>query len=223
MADTAKSTVFSIDESKSLTGWIARLFMIGSSLFFAGSILFLLGGSTPFFNGMVFFIGSLFFTSAAYCQYYQSINPHEVHQYWFTWQVKNLTFYVACTQFIGTILFNVNTLDALLDLGWFGQELLVWCPDIIGSILFQISGCLSVIAMNRCGVNSSTRGVSWYIGIANFSGCVAFLISACFALVLPHPVDVLSIYSTIFTLIGALCFFVSAYLMWSELRLTANY
>lgn len=52
----------------------------------------------------------------------------------------------------------------------------------------------------------------------NFVGCVAFSISAILAFVRPEPVfDNLALFATIFTLIGAICFFVGAYLMWPEM------
>ena len=52
----------------------------------------------------------------------------------------------------------------------------------------------------------------------NFTGCVAFLISAFLAFVRPNPIfENLATWSTVFTLIGAVCFFVGAYLMWPEM------
>lgn len=52
----------------------------------------------------------------------------------------------------------------------------------------------------------------------NFAGCVAFMISAFMAFVRPNPIfDSLATWATIFTLTGAACFFVGAYLMWPEM------
>jgi cytochrome c oxidase assembly factor CtaG len=52
----------------------------------------------------------------------------------------------------------------------------------------------------------------------NFVGCVAFIISAFTAFVRPTPIfGNLATWATIFTLIGAICFFVGAYLMWPEM------
>jgi hypothetical protein len=49
-------------------------------------------------------------------------------------------------------------------------------------------------------------------------GCVAFLISAFLAFIRPEPIfNNLALWATAFTLIGAVCFFVGAYLMWPEM------
>lgn len=205
-----------------LTWWIATLFMIGSFLFVLGSILFLQGFQDAFVNGVVFFIGSIFFTSAAYCQYYQSINSKAAKRKWFAWQPTRLLFLAALTQFVGTILFNINTFDAFLNLGWIGQDLLVWAPDILGSILFQISGTLAMFEINRRWWATRNRNITWWIGIINLTGCVTFLISACLAFVTPHPLHDLAQWSTSFTLIGAICFLLGSYLMWPEMLLKTH-
>ena len=77
---------------------------------------------------MVFFIGSIFFTSAGYSQYYQSINsqtaiaasPQDHKRAWFAWQPGRLDFWITFSQLLGTLMFNLNTIDAYLGLGWLG-------------------------------------------------------------------------------------------------------
>lgn len=205
-----------------LTWWIATLFMVGSSLFAWGSILFLQGYQNQFLNGVVFFIGSIFFTSAAYCQYYQSINTGAGPRKWFSWKVAGIGTWAALTQFVGTVLFNFNTFDAFLNLGWLGQDLLIWAPDILGSILFQVSGTLAMFEISRRWWCMKKLTLGWWIGIINFLGCVTFLISACLAFVTPHPLHDLAGWATVFTLLGAICFFVGSYLMLPELSLKTN-
>lgn len=202
-----------------LTWWIAVLFMIGASFFAAGSVLFLQGFQNGFLNGLVFFIGSIFFTSAAYCQYYQVINTQSNIQKWFSWEPNKIGFWAALAQFVGTLFFNVNTFDSLFNLGWIGQELFIWMPNIIGSILFQISGTVTMFEISRSWWSGKNKNIGWWVGIIGFSGCVAFMISACLAIVVPHPLHILAMWATIFTLAGAICFFVSAYLMIPELSL----
>lgn len=214
-----------------LAWWIAVLFMIGSAHFVVGSLLFLAGFSNAALNNMVFFIGSIFFTSAGYSQYYQSINsqtaitasPQDHKRRWFAWQPGRIDFWITFSQLLGTLMFNVNTIDAYLGLGWLGwlgQDLTIWVPDIIGSSLFQISGTLAVFEICHHWWCWRYRSLEWWSTIINFVGCVAFLISAVFAFVRPHPlIENLATYATIFTLIGAVCFFVGAYLLWPEMSL----
>ena len=210
-----------------LNWWIAVLFMIGSFGFILGSVLFLAGYSNGTVIGVIFFLGSVFFTSAGYSQYNQSINaanvvgidaPATTRRKWFALQPGRIDFWVTFSQFLGTIMFNFNTFNSLLGLGWLGQDLKVWVPDMVGSTLFQISGTLAVFELCHRWWCWQRRSISWWITMINFTGCVAFLISAFMAFVRPNPIlEHLATWATLFTLIGAVCFFVGAYLMWPEM------
>lgn len=214
-----------------LNGWIANLFMVGAALFALGCVLYLGGSKNEFILDSVFFIGSLFFTSAAYCQLHQATISVGVAATWqqliqreFNCQPRHIAFLSAFSQFIGTLMFNMNTFDAFFDLDWFAHDLLVWTPNILGSILFQISGCLAVYQLcNRWWCWPSFRqrhDIHWWIIFINFMGCVAFLLSALLAFAMPDLIsNMMVIWSTIFTLFGACCFFVGALLMWPEMML----
>jgi len=109
-------------------------------------------------------------------------------------------------------------LRCLFNLGWFAQDLLVWTPNILGSILFQISGSLALIEICKRWWCWNIRQLTWWIGAINFAGCVAFLVSAILAFTPPAPTNALIInWATTFTLIGAICFFAGAFLIWSTL------
>lgn len=190
-----------------LEWWIAVLFMIGAALFALGCVLYLVGVEHELILDSVFFIGSLFFTTAAYCQLCQSRNANRI-VYW-----------SALSQFIGTLMFNMNTFDAFFNLGWIEQDLLVWVPNIVGSVLFQISGALAMFDICKKVWCWNFHSAEWRMGFINFLGCVAFLISALLAFVIPSAISgLLAIWATIFTLIGACCFFVGAFLMWYDQR-----
>lgn len=188
-------------QPKQLDQWIAILFMIGAFLFALGCLLYLVAVDHEYTLDSIFFIGSLFFTSAAYCQFHQSIAANKT------------AFFSALTQFVGTLMFNVNTFDAFFDFGWVEQDLLVWTPNIVGSILFQISGSLAMkdICKKWWCWNSQSR--EWRVGAINFTGCVAFLMSAVLSFVTPAPTPpIFAMSATTFTLLGACCFFISAFL-----------
>ena len=103
-------------------------------------------------------------------------------------------------------------------MGILGYDFLVWVPDYVGSILFLVSGFAGVWEICHrfwCGPG---KGLTWWIVMINFVGCVAFMVSAFAAFVRPNPIfNNLATWATITTLIGALCFFVGAYLMWPEM------
>lgn len=188
-----------------LNRWIAVLFMIGAFLFALGCVLYLGAFQYDYVLDSVFFAGSIFFTAAASCQFYCSIGANKV------------VYVSALAQLFGTLMFNVNTFDAFFDLGWIEQDVLVWTPNIVGSILFQISGSLVLKDICKKFWCWHVQSMAWWIGIINFAGCVAFLISAGLSFVMPAPtLPIFAIWATAFTLFGACCFFVSALLLWRE-------
>jgi predicted membrane protein len=121
-------------------------------------------------------------------------------------------------QFAGTVLFNFNTFDAMSpSLSWLQQDLMVWAPDVVGSVLFLASGYLAFAETCHAHWAFRPRSLTWWIVWINLLGCIGFMISACFAFVLPggmseHAITV----STAWTLQGALCFFIGAVLMLFE-------
>lgn len=213
----------------SLNWWIAVLFMIGAWHFVSGSVLVLIGFSNAYLIDLVFFLGSIFFTSAGYSQYYQSINAPvaidtagrpqaQAARRYLGWQPKRIDFWATFPQFLGTLAFNVSTFAAFASVGWLGYEVAVWVPDYVGSILFLISGAAAVVEFCHRLFCWKNRELTWWIVIINFVGCVAFMLSAILAFPLPVAIfGRLATWSTIFTLIGAVCFFVGAYLMWPEM------
>jgi hypothetical protein len=210
---------------RSLNWWITVLFMIGSWHFVSGSILVLVGSTNTFLINLVYFSGSIFFTSAGYSQYYQSINAPESlasaassKRRYFGWQPHRIDFWATFPQFLGTLEFNISTLMAYASVHWLGYDILVWIPDYVGSILFLISGFAGVFEFCHRFWCRQTKSLTWWIVWINFLGCVAFMVSAIVAFVRPNPIfDNLATWATIFTLIGAVCFLVGAYLMWPEM------
>jgi len=59
--------------SRSLPTWIAVLFMVGSACFAVGSVPGFASAVSDKADAIVFFVGSVFFTSAGYLQYAQSV------------------------------------------------------------------------------------------------------------------------------------------------------
>lgn len=186
--------------------WVATFFMIGSALFGLGCVLYLGGVTHEFTINSIFLAGSIFFTKAAFFEFYHTPAGNRV-AYW-----------SALSQFIGTLFFNANTFDSFFNFGWFGQEILIWSPNILGSILFLISGSLVMLDVCKCWWCWNFKSLEWWNGAINFAGCVGFLISAVLSFVLPSSASGLNeTMATMFTLFGAVCFFVGAYLMWPEM------
>ena len=87
----------------------------------------------------------------------------------------------------------------------------------MSSVLFLTSGTAAIVEYCHRFYCWQTHSLTWWIVIINL-GCIAFMIYAFTAFVGPHPIfDNLATWATIFTLIGATCFFIGAYLMWPEM------
>jgi hypothetical protein len=176
--------------------WIGVLFAIGSTCFLVApfpGFVELVGSAA---DGAVFFVGSLFFTSAALLQLVYSETRTD------RWS--------AAVQFAGTIFFNVSTYHALrtgLESNQYNR--LVWTPDAFGSICFLVSGVIAYGAVRR-----AARGLLWSIAAVNLAGCVAFGISAMAGYVVPSTGSALDLAAAnTWTALGALCFLIGAILL----------
>jgi hypothetical protein len=217
-----------------LNWWIGSVFSLGAFLFMLGSALVLAPAIASAWEletnavNMVFFAGSIPFSVAAYLQLFQVANAGEFsaqiapatrhNTLIFGWQPQQIGWLSCALQFVGTLLFNINTFDAMLPgMDWRLQDLETWCPDIVGSILFLASGYLAFIETCHAHWSWKPGSLSWWITFINFLGCVAFIISALFAFVPPKApgFDAATI-SVLFTFIGAVCFLVGSLLMLPE-------
>jgi hypothetical protein len=219
---------------RQLNWWIGMIFAVGSALFAAGSMLALmpdLASALSFdSNGInaVFFVGSIPFTTAAYLQLFQAANAGRnataARTELFGWQPHDIGWLSCIFQFVGTLLFNINTFDAMLvGLDWLQQDLAIWAPDFIGSVLFLASGYLAFVETCHARFAWQPESLSWWVTFANLLGCVGFMISAFFAFVpQQQPMIDAAAISIVFTLIGALGFLTGSLLMLLETGLTSD-
>jgi len=136
----------------------------------------------------------------------------------FGWRPHDVGWLSCALQFAGTILFNFNTFDALLPgLDWVEQDLAIWVPNFAGSVLFLASGHLAFAEVSHAHFSWQPKNLSWWVTSVNLLGCVGFMISAVFAVVLPTPpsFDAVTV-SVWFTLLGAIGFLIGSLLMLPE-------
>jgi hypothetical protein len=178
---------------------IAAGFAIGAICFFVGpfpGFVQLVGQGA---DGVVFFVGSVFFTLAA------GLELREATLRLGRW-ASNPSWWSAAIQFAGTLLFNINTFAAMQD-GFSAQQenRLVFAPDLFGSACFLVSGVLAYRVAS--GPESSMAAV-------NLAGCVFFGISAVASYVVPSTGSVLDLAAVNWcTALGALCFFIGALML----------
>lgn len=198
-----------------------RLTMTMAWLFAIGSTCFALGSLPPYFDSVgaaitatTFFVGSLFFTSAGYIQYYLSINSGGERRYL---SFRNLTpdAMASGIQSIGTVFFNVSTGAALIaNLSVQQEDRLIWAPDLFGSTAFLISSAIAFGLARRLSPSVEGRRAVWWEGAVNLAGSVAFGLSAIAAVVLPttgEPLNLAIVNAG--TFVGAVCFLVGAVLV----------
>jgi hypothetical protein len=220
---------------KRLAWWIALLFIIGSACFAYGSFganwaRYLPARMTDGeLINHVFFVGSMFFTTAAWLQVLEAVNGDvadlavaEDHPLigwrWFAWKPHNAGYLASLIQFAGTLLFNLNTGDAMLTgLTWMQEDVLIWTPDMLGSICFLAASYLALVEVSHGWWSFEPCQVSWWVVILNLIGSVAFQVSALYAFATPLPEAGWGWSANLWTFIGALCFFVASYLMIPEL------
>jgi hypothetical protein len=105
----------------------------------------------------------------------------------------------------------------LPDLSWYKQDLAVWAPDLVGSILFLISGYLAFIETCHLHWAWQPDSISWWVTFTSLLGCLGFMISALFSVVLPQLTSsALVRISLLFTVVGALGFLIGSLLMLPE-------
>jgi len=215
--------------------WIAVLFMAGSALFAIGGAQGTWPNSpavqwiNPSLVGWIFFAGSVFFTSAAYLQWLEAINNDVTDsdqtagtnpRRWrlIGWRPRNLGYLASVVQLAGTLLFNLNTGDALIaGLGWKGQDALIWTPDMVGSICFLVASQAALMEVSHHYWSWQPRSLSWWITAINMLGSLLFMISAVASLVEPGPIVFAPWLANFGTVAGAVCFFIGAYLLIPEL------
>jgi hypothetical protein len=180
--------------------WIGVLFAIGSACFFVGpfpGFIELVGSSA---DGVVFFVGSLFFTSAALLQLLTS------ERYRTDW-------WASLIQLVGTLYFNVDTFRAMQhSFDNADVNRVVWRPEAIGSICFLIAGWLAYHEIRH-----ARRTREWRIAVVNFAGCILFGISTVGGYVLPSTGNELDLAAAnAGTALGALCFLIGALMLLPE-------
>ncbi|MDW5288940.1 hypothetical protein [Formosa sp. PL04] len=215
-----------------LNWWISMIFALGSFLFMLGSVLSLWPAIALHFKlsttevNFVFFLGSIPFTTAAFLQLLQVFLANKKLSNSTDFQTErkglnlwSLGFLSALFQFVGTLLFNINTFEGTKsNLNNLQSDLWIWTPDFAGSILFLVSGYLAFIEVGHRYWIWQIKNMSWWVVFINLLGCIAFMISAFFAFVPHGGASNFSVeMSLIFTLIGAFCFFVGSLLMLPEM------
>jgi YrhK-like protein len=205
---------------------MAVLFAIGSLCFVIGGIASQWGSSSRPAIGVTFFVGSLFFTSAAYLQYAEAagvehrIGSRRRRRRWrpASWEPRRIDWLAAVVQLIGTVLFNISTFAAMNhNLTTHQTNARVWAPDAFGSIAFLVSSALAFGEVCHRWLCVRRRSLSWWIVATNLLGSIAFGVSAIASLVEPSSGEPVSArIANAGTSVGGICFLIGALMLMPE-------
>lgn len=205
---------------RNLDWWVAALFLVGSFVFAIGSFPPYAQLVDARIVGVTFFVGSLFFTAAAYTQFVQVINTgghagSRRRLRLVAWQPRRTLWWATAVQLAGTLFFNRSTADALLhNLSVAEVNRLVWAPDVFGSIAFLVASHLAWLIVRGRPWAVRRNDSDWWVAVLNYVGSVFFMLSAIASVTLPSTDEILNL--TIVnsgTFLGAVCFFAGAYLL----------
>jgi hypothetical protein len=168
--------------------WIAIGFAVGSACFFIGSLpgfVQLVGAGA---DGAVFFAGSVFFTLAA------GLELREATLRLGRW-ASDPSWWSAAIQFVGTLLFNVNTFDAMQSGLHRKRSWTMAAVNLAGCVLFMASAIASYV-VPATGSVLDLAAANWCTGLGAlcfFAGALLLLPSRRAAAPDKHPPSTLPI------------------------------
>ncbi|MEU6943683.1 hypothetical protein ABZ957_00330 [Streptomyces sp. NPDC046316] len=215
-------------------GRMRRLNAIAAGAFTVGGALFALGAGLAQFgpgditSAWIYFAGGLFFNTGGYASLLQAINtPDRDHQAgrlaargwrWWSYEPGRIDWLSTFVLFAGTLVFGINLVGSLLH-GLSVQQVnrLIWAPDMVGCILFLISGHLALVEVCHGRPRLRTHDLAWWIVSVNQLGSFLFMASAVTAFTRPSTGDLVSVTVANWgTLTGAACFSVGGVLQFYE-------
>jgi hypothetical protein len=184
------------------------------ALFFAaGSVCFLIG-PFPGYAGLVgstavaitFFAGSILFTVGGGLQLRLALADRGAPG------SGRAALGAAAVQSAGTIFFNLSTAHAVDTAPPQAvYDSLVWRPDAFGSICFLVSGAIAYRASARNGWRPARDRGGWWEPSINLIGCVLFGIAAVAGYLVPSTGSILDLAAANWTTAaGAACFLACA-------------
>lgn len=199
---------------KGMTWWIGLLFAIGSSCFVLGPIPFYAELVGSYFDALTFFIGSLFFTTAAYLSYLQL--ARQAQHRWICWTPLHIGFWAIVIQLLGTLYFNATTFRSLTVAPMDVTNAVIWRPDALGSVCFLVASALAFAEAGHRWWSWRPGERDWHITALNLWGSVFFGLSAIGAHIEPSGSVRNLMLANAGTFLGAVCFLAASILMMPE-------
>jgi len=216
--------------------WVAAgAFTVGGSLFALGAAEAQIGSGDATTAASIYFAGGLFFSTGGCASLLGAINaPQGVDASgtrsarrwrWWSYEPERIAWLSAFVLFAGTLAFGVSLLHSFLTgLTVYEVNRRIWTPEMIGCVLFLISGHLGFVELchrRRPCLRPRDLG-SWIVAI-NQLGSVLFMVSALAAFTKPATGSEINVAVANWgTLTGALCFAVGGVMQAFERPLTSE-
>ena len=193
-------------------------FFLGGALFTVGALLAQYSAAGPTTLDWTFLIGGFWFSTGAYAALVQEINsPRRIDAegalaarpwHWWAYEPRRPGWLAAFVLFCGTLAFAISLVDAFLtNLSTHQQDRLIWAPELVGCILFLVSGHLGIIEVCHGRLRLLTSSLGWWIVVVNQVGSWLFLLSGLAAFVRPVTGEVINVWMINWgTALGAACF-----------------
>ncbi|MCY0949390.1 hypothetical protein [Streptomyces sp. H27-S2] len=219
VAGSARADDEALGRLRRLNAVASAAFVVGGGLFALGAAVAQFGSGEAVVSASVYFAGGLFFNLGGYTSLLQVLNAPRhspggarlvtAGWRWWAYEPMRLDWLSAFVLFAGTLVFGVNLLDSFLQ-GLTTQQLnrLVWTPDVVGCVLFLVSGHLAFAEVcHRPRPCLRSRSLGWWVVAVNQLGSVLFMVSALAAFTRPATGSLInSGIANWGTLCGALCF-----------------
>lgn len=213
---------------RSLNAVAATAFTAGGALFVLGAALAQFGSGNPTQSATVYFVGGLFFNTGAYASLLQTINaPRRAggagalatrRWRWWSYEPMRIDWLSTFVLFAGTVVFGINLLDSFLQ-GLSARQVnrLIWAPDVVGCLLFLVSGHLALLEVSHGRPGLRLRSLGWWIVAVNQLGSALFLVSALADFTDPRTGNLVNVAIANWgTMTGAACFSIGGVLQLFE-------
>jgi hypothetical protein len=225
----ARADAVSLTRLRRLNALAASSFVVGGALFALGAAVALFGSADATTCATIYFVGGLFFSTGGYVSVLQVVDaPRHVaggegrlvtnRWRWWSYEPMRADWVCAVVLFAGTLVFAVDLVNSFLE-GLSVQQVnrLIWVPDVVGCLLFLLSGHLGFAEICHGRLCVRRRSLGWWIVAVNQFGSVLFLVSALAAYTLPATGDPVNTdIANWGTFTGALCFSLGGILQFYE-------
>jgi hypothetical protein len=193
--------------------WVVALaFTFGGTLFAVGAWVAQVGSGQAVPSASIYLAGGILFSTGGYGSVLQAINGSALAEgrwRWWSYRPMELGWLAAFVLFCGTLAFGVSLISAFIEgLSVPQQNRLIWAPDMVGCILFLISGRLAMVAIHAEGSAwIEPQRLTWWIAVVNQLGSILFFIAGLAAFIRPATESVANVdIANWGTFGGAICF-----------------